>query len=115
VNAPYATVQYKGWSANLARAATGSVVTVHSDDPQVKDAAAPLTQVMVRLMALAVKNGDAQVVKAPGALYHVWHLCFCEKCQGAPHDHSQGTWNDHLRRVDSSLVENFPAAQGRGA
>jgi hypothetical protein len=42
--------------------------------------------------------------------YHIWHLCFCSKCQeygGRIYDHSQGSWNDHLRTVFADDLFTF--------
>jgi hypothetical protein len=60
-------------------------------------------------------------VKSPfGSLYHVWHVCLCDKCThevrdlfgdhrqgGRVFDHSQGAWDEHLRFVDNDKVLTF--------
>ena len=50
--------------------------------------------------------------------YHVWHFCTCENCStkltgistrigGKIFDHSQGSWNSHLRFVPIDAIFTF--------
>ena len=59
------------------------------------------------------KTGRWIVEKSPPSQYHVWHICYCDKCAevgGRVKDHSQGTWNDHLRYVPNHRLFTFPVA-----
>ena len=38
--------------------------------------------------------------------YHVAHICNCPTCNGKVWDHSQGSWDDHLRSIDAGLIVN---------
>lgn len=59
------------------------------------------------------KSGEAKVIKSPGNLYHVWHICKCPDCArvgGKVWDHSQASWNEHLKHVANELIFTFPSA-----
>lgn len=70
---------------------------------------------------------DMQCVKSPiGDLYHVWHICTCDKCShpaidalvpgkrlgGRVWNHSQGSFDSHLRFVDADKVLTFNTPKG---
>lgn len=63
-------------------------------------------------------DGKIQWLKTPGGLYHCWHVCMCPQCTtgepsegGRVHDHSQGTWNEHLKKVKPMDVFTFPTLE----
>jgi hypothetical protein len=62
-----------------------------------------------------VTEGILVVEEAPCSIYHCWHVCTCKECgqSGRVWDHSQASWDDHLRYVDNEHVHTFPCAKGR--
>ena len=50
-------------------------------------------------------------LRQPGTLYHVWHVCLCERCNGKVWTHSQGDWNSHLRFVANEDVLTIPTVE----
>jgi len=111
MNEPYAVLQWGEWKVLLHRLEQrpGSRLTIVQQDPLVPPVSALLTMEMAAILRRAVWGGLATVVKAPNTFYAVWHLCFCSRCQGSPQDHSQGTWDEHLRYVDNDLVFTLTA------
>jgi hypothetical protein len=62
-----------------------------------------------------INVGEMRVIKSPhGNLYHVWHVCMCAECEpigGRTFDHSQASFNDHLRNTPNDLLFTFPCAK----
>lgn len=77
--------------------------------------AVSMSPMVASIMQDNVAEGLVTVLDAPCMIYHCWHLCMCPKCEGIGgrvFDHSQGTWNDHLRYVDNGRLFTYPKAQG---
>ena len=55
------------------------------------------------------KQGDIIWQKTPRSNYHIWHICYCEECNGKIWTHSQSDWNSHLKYVDNENVFTFPS------
>jgi len=72
-------------------------------------ATADLPDYIMRMIADDYKDGSVNFVKTPQTCYHVWHICYCDKCNGRVWSHSQGDWDSHLRYVDNDKIFTFPS------
>ncbi len=53
-------------------------------------------------------------VKSPESLYHVWHICLCLECEkkgGRFFNHSQSSFNEHLRFINPTDLFTFHTVQ----
>jgi len=73
------------------------------------------------------QRGELTWLRTPQSHYHVWHICVCPECcpahQGSPRnsynprsggkvwDHSQASFNAHLRYVDPDDLGTFPTIE----
>lgn len=70
------------------------------------------------------QDGEIIWLKTPQSRYHVWHICVCPKCcpesmggcytsrsGGRIWDHSQASFNEHLRFVDPDDLGTFPTVE----
>lgn len=59
-----------------------------------------------------VATDEAKIVQSRfGNLYHCWHVCYCEECArwgGKAFDHSQASFNAHLKFTPSDKLFTFP-------
>jgi len=68
-----------------------------------------------RLLEAQTNNKEIWWLKTPGSLYHCWHVCMCPACTtntpsqgGRAYEHSQASWNEHLKHVSPSDIFTFP-------
>jgi len=72
-------------------------------------ATADLTDYIMRLIQDESMKGNIEWLKTPQTNYHVWHICYCEECNGKVWTHSQEDWNSHLKRIDNDKIFTFPS------
>ena len=72
-------------------------------------ATADLPDYIMRMIQDDSKEGNIEWLKTPKTNYHVWHICYCDKCGGKVWTHSQGDWDSHLKYVDNDKVITFPS------
>lgn len=74
----------------------------------------PLTTQLAKTYADSVQSGELKIVQSPTTPYHCWHICTCEQCVrvgGRFFDHSQESFNVHLRFVPNKCLHTFPNAK----
>ena len=76
------------------------------------------------LLKRVYQDGNLTWLKTPQSHYHIWHICTCPECcpevQGSIYgersggkvwDHSQASFNEHLRFVDPDNLGTFPTVE----
>lgn len=72
-----------------------------------------ITRNRLQFRMQSIIDKTEKVIKSPGSLYHCWHVCFCNECArfgGRIYDHSQASFNEHLRSVNPDDLFTFPSA-----
>jgi len=77
-----------------------------------------LTPGGLRLLKRVYRSGNLAWLKTPQTHYHIWHICICPRCRaynthvgGRVWDHSQASFNEHLRFVDPDNLGTFPTIE----
>ena len=91
---------------------------------QVGNRAFNFTPGSLRALKHLQQKGEITWLKTPQSHYHVWHICTCSKCcpevlgsiygersGGRVWDHSQASFNEHLRFVGPDDLGTFPTVE----
>ena len=91
---------------------------------QVGNRAFSFTPGSLKVLKQLQQRGEITWLKTPRSHYHVWHICVCPECcpesvggcyttrsGGKIWDHSQASFNEHLRFVDPDDLGTFPTVE----